>query len=233
MLINDLIVFHKEKLSNWNLIFKHIKKEIIFISCSVIIAVLVIVLGVIFKLLYLSILAFIAYTGLLYYTNRRMKIVINNKHSIDVKKGLKWGKFKSYRVKQLKIFLVEKKIEEDKKVKEYKEFIDKEAERIRPSSYLKFGVPGLFLALGIPVWNHFNSWYFNNIISSVQEGIFYMTLILVGALMLSYIIGATIMLVREISETRYRRLCDLADLLELVYLSFDETVISTDIKKNL
>ncbi|MGE7751578.1 hypothetical protein [Lysinibacillus fusiformis] len=233
MIIDELIRFHKDKLNNRNLIFKHIKKETTFRLFFLIITAITIVVGLLMKNPYIFLASIIIYVYLLISTNKKMKKILLTIHKLKVGRGFSWDQLTYYKVKQLKIFLKDKNILSKESIQEYIKYLEKESEHIKITNYIRFGIPGLILALFIPVWNHFNSWYMKNQVDSFIHAIKYLILCFLLIVILSFILGTISNLFRELFETKYRRYNELISLLELIYLSIDETISDESIYKNL
>lgn len=233
MLINELIDFHKTKLSHWNLIFKHFKRKVYFLSAIILVIAIGMISSVIFKSLVYAGICLTIYILLLIYFNIKMKKTILEIHSVDVNKDFKWDAWKIYKVKQIKLLLKKRKMLDSATIRAYQKYVKDEAEEAKPSTYLLLGVPGVLVALGVPVWNHFNSWYFSNIVTDYQDAVIYVIGIVILISLISFILSSIINIVKEFTESKHRRLRELAHLLELVYLSKDELILNENIDRNL
>lgn len=231
MLIKKVVKFHKNKLSNRNLIFKHNRFKF---NSSLIIAgltIIPIIIGAIIPNIYLMLGGFLSYFAILYYINKSIKSVLLKQHGINIKENSRWEGLEEYKVKQLQLFLQNHKLASREDLKNFISLLEKETESLK-SNIFRFGLPGLFLAMFIPVWNHFNNWIMSNTVSDLQTATIYLFVIIIFITMISIMLAVLKDIKKLIFETDYRRLKELAFLLELVYLSFDESIDKT-IEQNL
>ncbi|WP_163581336.1 hypothetical protein [Gracilibacillus saliphilus] len=229
MFINKLIYFHKVELSQNNLVFKHIRSQYItFLSIIIITSVSLVSLLITNKFLFL-IVPISIYIFSIYSINKSIRKVIKREHNIDIDSVLKWTGWREYKVKLIKVFLDQNNRLEQYKIKNYTEFIEKEAIKSKPSFYFFIGIRGFLLALFIPVWNYFNNWIFTNIINSLEEGVIYLTSWILTLIFLGIFIGTIKLIASDILESNYRKLNELAYLLELVNVSLDEKIIDKTI----
>lgn len=232
MLINELILFHKKKLNNWKLIYSHMKKELIIIMILFIASTVVLTIGLLKELLLLGFIAVLIILGLVEYIKRKKKKIMIRKYRVMIAESSKWEIETFYKVQQLRAFFEKNKVDNVDRIKEYKDFIHEQAEKSKLSNFMKFGITGIFLSFAVPVWTHFNGWVFNNAITSFEEALYIFVIIIILLLEISFIFAVMKNLFTEIFDTQYRRLRDLGNLLELVYLSFNENNIIGDLKDN-
>lgn len=234
MIINDLIKFHREKLNNWNLIFKHMKKETILRIIILIVTAILIPLSTIIKNPFIFFISLATYVFLLLSTDRKSKKILNTKHGLTIKKRTYWQQITYYKVEQLKIFLKDKNKDISKdNIQEYINYLKKEAENVKMTNYISLGVSGLFLGLFIPVWNHFNSWYMNNQVDDISHAVTYLLVCAITIFIISFTMKMFYNLFKEIFDTQYRKYKELLSLLELVSLCIDEPISDETIYKNL
>lgn len=233
MFINKLIEFNEKKLTQYNLVFKFMKVYsflflLFIIACSIAIVWLILLK----ELIYLLIPVVIYFLSI-YVFSKKIKKVILNIHNVKINSVIGWSGWTNYKVKLLKVYLKQNNCLEKNKIREYVEFLEKEAVRKKPSNYLIFGIPGLLLALFVPAWNNFNNWVFVHLISSIEVGFAYIILITIIIFLISILLGILKTLGRDIFESNYRKINDLIYLLDLVTVSFNEPVIDDTILQKI
>lgn len=233
MFINKLIYFHKNKLSQYNMIFKHIKVQLItFLIFILFSSVSIVVLLLISEFEWLPV-PILIYIISIYSFNNSIKRIIKKIHKNDINSILSWNGWIDYKIRLMKIFLEKNSHINKDSIKNYIDFIEKEAIKSKPTFYFIIGIPGLILALFIPVWNQFNSWMYTNILNSLEWGIIYIVLLVIILFLIGFIASTIKLLASDILESKYRKLNELAYILELVIVSLDEPIIDKTIIERL
>lgn len=222
-MINELFEYYKKELGAWNLVYKHMKYR-----GGILYIVLIIVIALFGTWFYfhnhigITLLMFLLLGVVLGLINEHNKIIIKRVHDIQIKEDLWGGKsFHKLRLKKLRENLVEKNIYSSEQLNLLTDRTYREAENRK---FTGFFIPGLALAMFLPVWNNAISWWFKNSQSASQ------VINIIGTLVI--IIGYILIITKIIKNITFdifnrdsNRLKRLAEMLEDILLEFPRTLV--------
>lgn len=159
IILEEIISFYVENLSNFSLVTKYMKLSWDFLRVIIIIAPLVSLSLLPSGWLFVSTPIAILY-AYIYYFDWRFKYELKKRLNINSYKGFfEWDNIQLEKHKQeiLKHYLQERNIE-GKKTKNLISLLNKEIEDVKESPFI---IPGIALAVFLPAWSAFSNRLFN------------------------------------------------------------------------
>ncbi|MTI83454.1 MAG: hypothetical protein FH756_06000 [Firmicutes bacterium] len=176
LLLEDILNYYKKELSNYNLVFKHIKYWFYIILILEALSGCVTLWLFFYKKFILLPATIVIFIALMYILNVKAKKVIEEKYNIPQKRFL-WGdnQFFKFKVSKLEKYLNQNNITSQEQLKTIAELFRKRArERKIPNIIL----PGALISFFVPIWNQFLSWLYNNEVITFEDALLILLLFL-------------------------------------------------------
>ncbi len=229
-----LINYYNNKLGSYNLVFRFAKIRwrifliIAFISMVLFPVNIIYIVRKDFRLTNLILMApILGFFGMYFYLNSKAKSILEIKYEI-LPDGHAWhnAAFDEYQVQLLIKYLKNDNLYSVDIIKHLISLVYKEAEE---KKYNGFVLPGILLALLIPIWNQIVSYRYKGIVG-LQEVTTTTILLGICALFLVLVLSmlkSTVDDIKEIFNRKYIKMRNLCKLLEIVLLQAmkDEKVV--------
>jgi energy-coupling factor transporter transmembrane protein EcfT len=214
-MINSIEKYYQNKLSNRTLVFSHMKYWRVILISLIFIIILSVILLDSFNVINSVISIGVGFL-LLCIFNWKAKLVIKTQYKLPQKEIL-WGGevLEHYKEKQLKEFL-ESNFNDNLKDR-LKMVIDHLQKQISKNKVKEFFLPGVFIALGIPVWLEYVKWHFSRNLT-INDGTHILFDLLIMVIFITYMYSMTRVMVLDLFSIKNSRYREMVEKLERIMI---------------